>query len=56
MHEKGGVFFGIRASLRCRASASIPASARELVGVREVVFGIMTGCHHMVMWSQPLWY
>lgn len=56
IREKGGVFSGICASFHCRASASIPASARELVGVREVVFGIMTGCHHMVMWSKPLWY
>lgn len=54
MREKGDVFSGIRASFRCRASASIPESARELVGVRELVFGIMTGCHHVVMWSQPL--
>lgn len=33
MHDKGGVFSGIRASFRCRASASIPATARKLVGV-----------------------
>ena len=54
MKEKEIIFSGTCASFSIRTSASIPESVSELVGVRELVFGVMAGCHHMVMWSQQL--